>query len=445
VIPIDGLKFVQMTGSVRVFQVKNQRTRTALFRAKTLKKYFFFEQGSEPREPTATQALMSSRPTRTLKRQREAPAPDSDEERSDEERSDASEEVSDNDDDEDYDYRDDRAGLAQSPDADGSGADASGDDGEGSSDDGDYGSLFGDDDDSGDEAAPAGISPEEREAMRTIQEMLIVSEQPHFFKELTRGLAPYVICDAALSGKHTVELLLDKSFHQDQLSDATRAHICAQTLQSLAALEQRIALIDAESHRIFCVLVKFRKSRVVATMITRVRNVVAGIFILQLSLDQIAAGDADDAPLSAAALAGHAALVASLQDASPAQTLSLICSIVIANAPHVRRERILAHIKQQRTLQLYDKPPVVKGVTARTLRTGLFFVVLKLTVEGDTIAGGGCARITAKFGAAYARSGQVARLPAEDRTADPSDEARRFPLKHTACVPAPPRVQRAQC
>jgi len=172
-------------------------------------------------------------------------------------------------------------------------------------------------------------------------------------------------------------------------------------------------------------------------------KVVAGIFILQLSLDQIAAGAADaagDEPLSSAALAGHAALIASLEDAPPAQTLSLICSIVIANAPHVQRERVLAHIKQQRTQQLYDKPPVVKGVTARTLRTGLFFVVLKLTVEGDAIAAGECVRITAKFAAAYAKSGQVARLPAENREADPSDEAQRFPLKHTACVPAPTRA-----
>jgi len=343
---------------------------------------------------------MSSRPTSTPKRQRDAAALDSDAD--DDDHSDASELASDDDDDDDYDYRDDRAGLAQSQDADGSGAadssddgEGNSDDGEGNSDDGDYGSLFGDEDDAGDEAAPAGILPEEKEAMRTIQEILLVPEQPHFFKELTRGLAPYVICDAALSEKQTVELLQDKSFHQDQLGDATRARICAQTLQSLAALQQRITLINAESHKIFCVLPKFRKSRVVATMITRVHNVVAGIFILQLSLDQIAAGAADaagDEPLSSAALAGHAALIASLEDAPPAQTLSLICSIVIANAPHVRRERVLAHIKQQRTQQLYDKPPVVKGVTARTLRTGLFFVVLKLTVEGDAIAAGGGAR-----------------------------------------------------
>ena len=185
------------------------------------------------------------------------------------------------------------------------------------------------------------------------------------------------------------------------------------------------------------VLPKFRKSRVVATMITRVHNVVASIFILQLSLDQAAAGVAEGEPLCAAAMAGNAALIASLQDAAPAQALSLICSIVIANAPHVRRERVLAHIKQQRTQQLYNKPPVVKGVAARTMRTSLFFVVLKLTVEGNTPADGGCARITAKYGAAYAKLGQVARLQAEDREADPSDEAQRFPLKHTACVPAP--------
>jgi len=126
---------------------------------------------------------MSSRPKRTPKRQRE-PERDSaalDSDADDNDRSDDSELArDDDDDDDDDDYRKDRAGPARSQDADdgadGSGAADSSDDGAGSSDDGDNGSLFGDEDDESDEAAPAGISPEEKEAMRTIQEMLMVPE-----------------------------------------------------------------------------------------------------------------------------------------------------------------------------------------------------------------------------------------------------------------------------
>ena len=384
--------------------------------------------------PSPPQRAASTRPQRAAsKRPRE---PDSDAEKSSRSESEReSESESDGDDgDDDYNVADDGDDCEEDDVA----AGEDGDDLDGDGEDDDYGFVF-EDDDSGDDSddCSRGISEEERAAMDTIQELLMVSEERSFFRQLTAGLAASVICDAAHPDKHTIDLLLDKSFHKHELSAQSRALIREQTLRGMAALQPHVALIGVESHKIFCVLAQFRKSRVVAAMMTRVAHVVAGILILQLSLDELGAAERSDEVLCEAALAGQAALIALLQGATPLQALCHICNIVIANAPHVQRARIHAHIKQQRAAQLYDKPPIIHGVAARTTRSGLFFVVLRLTGEGDLRALGGCDAITKVhgYGAQYAKCGQVSRLPADDEHADPSIEAYRFPHKQTAYAP----------
>jgi len=282
-----------------------------------------------------------------------------------------------------------------------------------------------------------GISEEEKAARLTIQEMLMISGQPRFFAQLTKGLLAYVLLKDTHNDEEAVGLLLDKSFHrhEEELGPEIKLLIRKQTLLGMATMKERIGAMSEESHRIFCTLAEFRLSRIVRVMITRLSHVVAGIFILQLSLDQIASGLTKAKQLCEDAIAGQTALIESLQAPLPlSEALCQICNMVIANAPHVQRRIIYQHIKVQRIVQLYDKPPSMKGIAARCASTAVFFVVLKVAVVGNQPASGGCAVFTELYGMQYAKSGQVSRLPAEVYDEKFTTDSQKFPFEMTTCV-----------
>ena len=294
-----------------------------------------------------------------------------------------------------------------------------------------------DDEGGASEGGGGGISEQEKAARMTIQEMLMNSGQPRFFEQLTKGLLAYVLLQDTHNDEQAVGLLLDKSFHrhEEELGPEIKLLIRQQTLLGMAAMKERIGAMSEESHRIFCTLAEFRHSRIVRVMITRLSHVVAGIFILQLSLDQIGSGLTEATQLCEDAIAGQTALIESLQAPLPlSEALCQICNMVIANAPHVQRLLIYQHIQVQRIEQLYDKPPSMKGIAARCASTGVFFVVLKVAVVGNQPASGGCAAFTEFFGMQYAKSGQVSRLPAEVYDEKFITDSQKFPFEMTTCV-----------
>ena len=295
------------------------------------------------------------------------------------------------------------------------------------------------DDEGGGSKGAGGISPEEKKARITIQEMLMNSEHTHFFDHLTKGLLAYVLLEDTHDDKQAVELLLDKSFRKhEELGPEFKDLICKQTLLGMATIKERIGAMSQESHRIFGTLAEFRQSRIVRVMITRLSHVVAGIFILQLALDQIGSGLFNGTQLCEAAIAGQAALIESLQAPLPLpDALCQICNMVIANAQHVQRRLIHAHMQVQRIEQLYDKPPSINGIAATCKSTGVFFVVLKVAVVGNQPANGGCAAFTELYGKQYAKSGQVSRLPAEMSDPTYTLDSEKFPVEMTTCA-APP-------
>jgi len=303
------------------------------------------------------------------------------------------------------------------------------------------------DDEGGASAGGGGISQQEKAARLTIQEMLMNSGQACFFEQLTKGLLAYVLLEDTHNDEQAVGLLLDKSFHRhEELGPEIKHLICKQTLLGMATMKERIGAMSEESHRIFCTLAEFRQSRIVRVMITRLSHVVAGIFILQLSLDQIGSGLTKATQLCEAAIAGQTALIDSLQAPLPLpEALCQICNMVIANAQHVQRRLIYQHIQVQRVEQLYDKPPSMKGIAARCESTGLFFVVVKVAVVGNQPANGGCAAFTELFGMQYAKSGQVSRLPAE--VFDPKFivDSEKFPFQMTTCAAHPLSPLRDNC
>jgi len=286
-----------------------------------------------------------------------------------------------------------------------------------------------------------GISEQEKAARLTIQEMLMNSGQLRFFEQLTKGLLAYVLLQDTHTDEEAVGLLLDKSFHrhEEMLGPEMKLLIRQRTLLGMAAMKERIGAMSDESHRIFGTLAEFRHSRIVRVMITRLSHVVAGIFILQLSLDQIGSGLTGATQLCEDAIAGQTALIESLQAPLPlSDALCQICNMVIANAPHVQRRLIYQHMQVQRIEQLYDKPPSMKGIAGRCASRAVFFVVLKVAVVGNQPASGGCAAITDLYGMQYAKSGHVSRLPAEMFDENFTTDSEKFPFEMTTCVPVGP-------
>jgi hypothetical protein len=322
-------------------------------------------------------------------------------------------------DDSDKDYEDDSRDHGDNSDAseddedfadffDGS-SDEDGDSGGGGGDSG--GGGLGDDDD---ELSSKNIVTEaEKSTIANIKEKLGFTEQDSFIKDMTKGLSAFVICHQKnmLTMEAKVDILLGVSFHQEFLSDASRQVICQQTVRAIKKID--LSKIKEESHKIFYGLANYRRTRLVAAMISNIDTVLAGILILQLSLAQVAAGRVMGESLAPDALVEQTTLLDHLMSLGPIEGVAQICTMVMANAMHVQRKKIKNHLHATRPPQLFDKKPIVHGMGTRAEQIGQFVVRVQVAVEGDMHSRGGDPAVVKFYGHQYKGSGIVSVLPAQ--------------------------------
>ena len=290
------------------------------------------------------------------------------------------------------------------------------------------------DDDDDEVSSKSVISEAEKSTISTIKEKLGFTEHTTFIKDMTKGLCAFVICHQKkpLTLEAKVQMLSVVSFHQELLSDASRKLICEQTVRVIKTMD--LSKIKEESHKIFYELANHRRTRLVAGMISNIDSVLAGILILQLSLAQIAAGRVTGESFSPEALAEQTTLLDHLKSLGPIEAVAQICTMVIANAMHVRRRKIKNHLLSTRPPQLFDKRPIVYGMATRAEQVGQFVVRVQVAVEGDMHAQGGHPDIVKVYGDKYKASGIVSVLPAQFYDHFHGVPVTSFPFKKTTYV-----------
>jgi len=271
-----------------------------------------------------------------------------------------------------------------------------------------------DDDDDFVLSRPGLVSEEEKKVISSIKEKLMVTQEPNFIKDLTRGLSAFIIYKKKLypTLAHTVDLLSKVSFHQAALTETSRKLICEQTVRAMLPID--LSKIKDESHKTFSPLAQFHRTRIVAAFIGDIDTVLAGMLVLQLSLAQIAAARTNGEPLAPGAVDQQTALITHLLSLEPLAGVAQICAMVILNVQYVQRCKIKNHYYSALPPQLFDKKPIVHGVAARADKMGVFIVFVNVAFEGDFPALGGCPAVTGPHGDEYKNSGKVSALPAKN-------------------------------
>jgi len=257
------------------------------------------------------------------------------------------------------------------------------------------------------------VSEEEKSTIANIKEKLMIPpEQTTFIKDLTKGLAAFVICNKRTSPsmQDKVDLLSRVSFHKEELSEESRTLICQQTVSAMQNVD--MSKIKEESHKTFYDLASYRRTRIVAGMISDVDTVLAGILVLQLSLAQVSAGRVMGETFAPGAIEEQTVLIEHLLSLPPLEGVAQICAMVILNTQHVQRRKIKTHQQSTRVLQLFDKAPIVRGMATMAQKVGLFFVRVRVGFEGN-MQQDGCPAVTRIYGEEYRHSGIVSVLPAQ--------------------------------